>query len=125
MKYRNILFTIALGSLSLLSFKMYGQNRDEMSKDEIARMDSVESATLKAERTQNTKDENRMADFKQDRKQTRAKAKDAQRVERDASAAARESRTAVRSERKAQKSRKAANRQAEKASKAREKSDNN
>lgn len=125
MKYRTILFTFAVSGFLFLSIEMYGQNRNEMSKHEIARMDSVESATLKAERVQNTKDQNRMADFKQDRRQTKAKAKDAQRIERDANAAARESRNALRSERKAQKLRNAANRQAKKASKARDKSDNN
>jgi hypothetical protein len=125
MKNKNILLTLALGALSVLSCQVYAQDRSEMSKREITRMDSLETVSQKEIQAQKTKDENTMADFKHDRKQTKAKAKDAQRVERDANAAARESRAALRAEKKAQKSRKDANRQAEKASDARDKSDKN
>lgn len=125
MKSKNIILTVALGALSVLSCKVYAQERNEMSESAAARTDSLETVSQKAILVQETKDQNTIADFKDDRKQTRAKAQEAQRVQREANAAARESRLALRSERKAQKSRKEANKQAEKASTAREKSDQN
>jgi hypothetical protein len=125
MKTRNIFPSIIIGSFFLLPFCMQAQDRSTMSKIEIAKMDSVDSATMKANQLEKTNDENRMADAKLDRKQTRAKAKDAQRVEQEANSAARESKAAVRAERRAQKSRKEATRQAKRASDAREKSDKN
>lgn len=96
-----------------------------MSRVEIAKMDSVEASTLRADQLEKTNDENRLSEAKLDRKQTRAKSKDAKRVEKEASSAARESRAAVRAEKKAQKSRKDATKQAKRASDARAKSDKN
>jgi hypothetical protein len=125
MKINNI-YTIAFLSLLFVSpLALCAQDRDTMSKNEISKMDSTESSNQKADQLQQTTDENRMAEAKLDRKQTRAKSKDAQRVEREASSAARESRAAVRTERKAQKSRREATRQAKRASDARAKSDKN
>lgn len=125
MKYKNTILTITLGALSIFSYEVYAQEQGSMSKREIAHMDSVEAESKKVIQAQKTKDENTMADFRRDKKQTKAKAKDAQRIERDANAAARESRVALRAERRAQQSRKDANKQAEKAEKARDKSDKN
>lgn len=125
MKSINIYSIGAIALLLTLPFVGQTQDRDTMSKSEIAKMDSTESSNQKADQLQTRNDENRMADAKLDRKQTRAKSKDAQRVEREASSAARESRAAVRTERKAQKARKEATRQAKRASDARAKSDKN
>jgi hypothetical protein len=125
MKITNIQSITFLSILFISPLSVCAQDRDMMSKSEIAKMDSTESANLKADQLQETNDENRMTEAKLDRKQTRAKSKDAQRVEREASSAARESRAAVRTERKAQKARKAATRQEKRASDARAKSDKN
>lgn len=125
MKYKAIIITMTVGAASLFAGHALAQDSNDMTRADRYRKDSVETATLRAEQEQNTKDENRMADAKLDRKQTKAKAKDAQRIEKDANDAARQSKQAVKSERKAQKSRKQANQQAEKAAAARDKSDDN
>jgi hypothetical protein len=125
MNIKNIYAIAFLSILFMTPLSLSAQDRDTMSKKEIAKMDSTESSNQKADQLQKTNDENRMTEAKLDRKQTRAKSKDAQRVEREASSAARESRAAVRTERKAQKSRKEATRQAKRASDARAKSDKN
>src|SRR6187399_2596554 len=103
MKANNILSIVIVGLFSSLPFCIQAQDRDAMSKSEISKMDSVESATLRAEQSQKAADENRMAEAKLDRKQTRAKSKDAKRVEQEASDAARQSKASVRTEKKAQK----------------------
>src|SRR5690349_25016023 len=108
MKITNIQSIAFLSILFISPLSVCAQDRDTMNKSEIAKMDSTESANLKADQLQKTNDENRMSEVKLDRKQTRAKSKDAQRVEREASSAARESRAAVRTEKKAQKARKEA-----------------
>jgi hypothetical protein len=125
MKFMNMPSLTVIGILVMLPLCTYAQDRDTMSRSEIAKMDSTELLKLKADQLQKTTDENRMTEAKLDRKQTRAKSKDAKRVEREASSAARESRAAVRAERKAQKSRKEATRQEKRASDARAKSDKN
>lgn len=125
MKTNNSILTVAIAALLMLTSQVYAQDRSDMSRGEYLLRDSLQSASGNTEQTQRAEDKDRMAGFKQDRRDTKAAAKDAKRVERDANEAARESKSAVRSERKAQKSRKNANKQAEKAKKAREKSDNN
>jgi hypothetical protein len=125
MKYNKMIITIALGAGSLFTTHTFAQSSGDMTQTERDRKDSVETAALTEAQVQSTKDKNRMADAKQDRKQTKAKAENAQRIENDANDAARESRYALRGERRAQKSRKQANQQAEKAANAREKSNNN
>jgi hypothetical protein len=125
MKYKTIVMTLALGAASLFTGEVYAQYHHEMTKAERERKDSLKTAYDREEQVQETQDENRMADAKLDRKHTKAKAKEAQRVQREANDAARESRDEVRSERKAQKSRKQADKQADKASKARDQSDSN
>lgn len=116
---------MAVGTASLFTSHAFGQTSDGMTQTERNKKDSVETITLMEEQTQSTKDRNRMADAKLDRKESQAKADNAQRIEKDANDAARESRYAVRAERKAQKSRKQADKQAEKAAQAREKSNKN
>jgi hypothetical protein len=125
MKLNNALSILIFASFCTLSLCAQAQDRDTMSKSEISKMDSVEVATQRADQLQKTNDENRLNEAKLDRKQTRAKSKDAKRIEQDASNAARESRVAVRSERKAQKARKQATKQAKRAADARAKSDKN
>jgi hypothetical protein len=124
MKYKTIIITMSLGITSLFVSRAFAQD-SQMNQAQRNQRDSVDAATLKEIQVQNTKDENRMADAKLDKKQTKAKAKDAQRIENDANDAARQSKYEVRAERRAQKSRKQANKQAEKAAKARDKSNSN
>ena len=125
MKYTTMIITTAAVAASMFASHALAQASDDVTQAERQKKDSMETVTLREEQTQNTKDRNRMADAKLDRKQTQAKAENAQRIEKDANDAARESRYAVRAERRAQKSRKQANKQAEKAAEAREKSNNN
>jgi hypothetical protein len=124
MKYKTIIITMSLAAASLFAGKTFAQD-NTMSQVQRDHQDSVQTAKVTEARLETTKDENRMADAKLDRKQTKAKAKNAQRVENEANDAARESKYAVRAERRAQKSRKQANKQAEKAAKARDKSNSN
>jgi hypothetical protein len=125
MKYKTLILGLTFIAASLITAKVQGQDRNEMTKAEVERKDSIDTATRIEAKVLETKNENAMASAKADRKETKAKAKDAKRIQRDADNAAKESKYAVRSERKAQKSRRQANDQAEKASKARDKSDNN
>jgi hypothetical protein len=125
MKRNNILTIAVLGLFLTVPFTMRAQDREDMSKKEIAKMDSVQFADARAEQLQKTTDETRMAEAKLDKKQTRAKSKDAKRVEQEATNAAHESKAALRAEKKAQKSRKQATKQAKKASDARAQSDKN
>lgn len=119
------MITMAVGVASVFTSHAFAQSSGDTTQSEYEKEDSVETVTRKEAQTQNAKDQNRMEDAKFDRKQTKAKAENAQRIEKDAKDAARESRFALRAERRAQKSRKEANRQAEKAAEAREKSNNN
>jgi hypothetical protein len=125
MKYRTMVITMAIGAAFVFTSHASAQSTGDMTQAERDQKDSLETVTLMEAQTQNTKDKNRMAEAKLDRKQTKAKAQNAQRIERDANDAARESRYAVRAERKAQKSRKQATKQAKKAADARNKSNNN
>lgn len=116
---------MAVAAASLFTIQSFAQSSERMTDSDRDKKDSLETVTLREEQIQNTKNRNRMEDAKLDRKQTRAKAENAQRIQNDADDAARESRYALRAERRAQKSRKQANQQAEKAADAREKSNNN
>lgn len=125
MKAKNGLLSVAIAALSLLTCNLYGQDSNVTVNREGDMSDSTEAAMQKDMHEQQIKDDNTMADFRHDRKRTKAKAKEAQRIQNEANAAARESKYALKSERRAQKARKDANRQAEKASDARNKSDRN
>lgn len=131
MKKNNTVITLAFGALSLLSAQLYGQDQYERSEHQIAQRDSLNTAdslnriSEQERQTSKAKDESTLADYKDDRIQTKAKAREAQRVESEANTAAKESRNALRSEKKAQRARRDADRQAERASKARIKSDRN
>lgn len=124
MKYNTILVTASLIGLSFFGSQANAQ-QNYMSQSERDQADSTKAATVAEAQGQTARDADRMAEVKNDRKRTKAKAKNAQRIENDANAAARESRYAVRAERRAQKSRQQADKQADKAGKARDKSDKN
>ena len=99
---------------------------DSMSSETRERLERLEEKhDTDQVKTQNQEDATRMSDLKDERKSTKATAREAKRVERDARSAARESRSAYRTEKKAQKSRTDADKQAKKAVKAKEKSDGN
>ena len=123
MKNKTIFLTLA--AATFFAGQAFAQTSNDMTQAQRERKDSVETAARQEVQVQNRKDENRMADAKHDRNETKANAKEAQRVESEANDAARESKNALRAERKAQKSRKQANKQAEKDSNARDKSDKN
>jgi hypothetical protein len=123
MKFKTIIFTLAAASLFVS--QAFAQSNVDMTQAQVDRKDSVEAAAHQEAQLQNRKDENRMADAKLDRTETKAKAKEAQRVENEASDAAHQSKNAVKAERKAQKSRKQADKQAKKASEAIDKSNKN
>jgi hypothetical protein len=127
MKFKTIIILVlSLAALVLFTSESNGQERTEMSKGEQDRLDSLQTLYKRDEiRAQREKDENTIADAKQDKRETKAKAKEAQRIEREANDAARESRYALRTEKKAQKARKNADAQAKKALKARNRSDKN
>lgn len=116
---------MAAVAASMFTSHAFAQSSGDMTQTERDTKDSTETVTLRQAQEQSTKDRNRMADAKLDRKETKAKAEDAQRIEKDANDAARESRYALRAERRAQKSRKQADKQAAKASEARIKSNKN
>jgi TPP-dependent pyruvate/acetoin dehydrogenase alpha subunit len=124
MKYKTFILTLTFITASVITSKVQAQYRNESNNTELDRKDSLETVRNEV-KMQETKDENAIANAKADKKETKAKAKKAKRIEREANDAAKESKYALRSERKAQKSRKQANDQAKKASKAREKSDQN
>ncbi len=124
MKNQRIVLTMALGALSLVTFDLSAQ-QTESGRNKVVHVDSAEMASQEEIRVQKTKDANTIADYQYDRKETKAKAREARRVENEANEAARESRYALRSEKRAQKARKEANRQADKASRARVRSDRN
>jgi hypothetical protein len=125
MNYKTIVITMTIAAALFCTTNVNAQEQSQMARSEHHDQDSVEMASLHEAQAEKIKDDNRMADAKLDRKQTRAKAKNAQRIENDADDAARESKYAVRAERRAQKSRRQANKQADKALKARAKSDQN
>jgi hypothetical protein len=101
---------------SLMSVCAFAQQSRTINQ---AKKNSVDSLLEVGER----KDADNLSDLKSDRADTRAKAKEAQRVERNVNDAAREANAAYRDEQKAQKARKKADRQAKKAAKARMRSD--
>jgi hypothetical protein len=120
MKLKTIFLTLTMGALSLFTSDLYAQESSTVSgsTDSAQAMYRNDQAAL-----EKANDEEKMADIKDARRETKAKAKEARRVEREASAAARESKNALRAERRAQKARKQADKQAKKAEKARERAD--
>ena len=126
MKYKKIILTLTLTAASLFTFQAFAQSSQPMSKGQY---DSIESsqAAYKRDQVQTQKDKNAEAisDAKADRSDTKAKAKEAARIDDEAQDAAKQSKNALKAEKKAQKLRKKADQQADKAEKARDKSDLN
>ena len=106
--------------LTGLFFTISHRTTAQDSSYETARIDSLAKVQL-----DKREDAKNLSDLKSERKATKAKAKEAQRVVDDADDAARESKIAYRKEKQAQKSREQADKQARKAAKARRKSDKN
>jgi hypothetical protein len=125
MKINTTILTLAISGLMLFTGNVYAQEYSNTSTEELNRMDSVADREKEQARIQQRKDSETIADFRYDKKQTKAKAKEARRIEAEANDAARESKLAYRNEKKAQKLRKQADKQADKASQARDKSNRN
>jgi hypothetical protein len=117
MKLKTVILSLTLSAPVLFAGELLAQDQ---------RADSIQAVNNAIEvKVQEENDAERLSDAKDERRRTKAKAKEAARVEREASDAARESKNALRTEKKAQKARKQADAQAKKASKARTKSEKN
>jgi hypothetical protein len=125
MKYKKILSLIAVSAASLFTFELFAQD-SPVSKFEYKQMDSAKSVYDRDKaQTQRAEDVEKMTDAKNEQSETKAKAKEAGRIEEEADDAAKQSKNALKSEKKAQKQRRKADKQAEKAETARDKSDLN
>lgn len=125
MKITKTILSFTFGALSLFAFDVSAQ-QTEVSKEEYNRADSTKATYERDQiQTQRQEDVEKMTDAKNERSATKAKAKEAQRIENEANDAAKESKNALRAERKAQKARKQADKQAHDADDARKKSDQN
>ena len=125
MKYKKILSLLIVTAASLFTLELFAQE-SSMSKIEYNRMDSLQSVYKRDQaQAQKVKDTEAMRDAKTERIETKAKAKETQRIDDEAQYAAKQSKKAQKTEKKAQKLRKQANKQAEKAEAARDKSDIN
>lgn len=111
----------------LVSHHANGQDSRAINSEEKVVVDSLARAYQQQEAREDAQRQNseNLSDLKADKKETRAKAREAQRVENEANDAARQSRIAYRQEKNAQRARVQADKQAKKAAKAKRKSDNN
>jgi hypothetical protein len=125
MKFKTVIVTVGLFALSLFACELYGQEGVELSKSEQERIDSQAKKDVQVQEQQSSDNKEAMDNAKDAKVESKANAKEAQRVGRDATAASRESKKALQMERKAQKARKNADSQSQKASDARDKSDDN
>jgi hypothetical protein len=125
MKYNKTIFAMLLAMTICFTHAIGQDQTDPSSMADRQRVDSLERISMTTLQAQKAKDESKMADAKLNKKQTKAKAKAAQRVEKDASDAAKQSKYAVRAEKKAQRARKKADKQEDRAAEAREKSAKN
>lgn len=125
MKIRTIIPIFSLITAVLLSFESFGQDPVDLKTREKARADSIRKIDQNLQNQQESKDKYMMDNAKDASKDTKAKAKEAKRVEQDATNASDQSKKALKQEKRAQRTRSKANQQAKKASDARDKSDNN
>lgn len=128
MKNKIKISVVALSVMACTLFSIESQSQElpVMTKTEHERIDSLEKVKEREQiQSQRADDVDKLNEMKNERSETKAKAKEAQRVEEEANDAARESKNALKSEKKAQKNRKQADKQATKAEEAREKSDQN
>ena len=103
------------------------QDRTTRSQEDSARIDSLATAynEEQAAEDRDKRHSENLSDLKSEKRDTKAKAREAQRVEGDANDAARQSKIAYRQEKKAQKAREKADKQSKKAEHARAKSEKN
>lgn len=126
MKITKIILPLTFGVLTLFTLEVSAQESTGVTKEQYNRADSTKASFEREEaQTQRQQDTERMTDVKNEQSETKAKAKEAQRIENDANDAAKESKNALKSEKKAQKGRKKADKQAKDAKDAREKSNLN
>lgn len=112
--------------LALFTIQVSAQEQSQVSNTEENQVDSMKTVYERDQaKTQREVDSDRMTEVRNERGETKAKAKEAQRIENEANEAAKESKDALRAEKKAQKLRRKADKQAETAEDAREKSDRN
>ena len=112
-----------------ISHCVTAQDSTAMTYERSARADSLateyDQQAIETAKDEQRRDSENLSDLKAEKRETRAKAREAQRVESEANNAAMESRIAYRKEKKAQKAREQADKQAKKAAKARDISDEN
>jgi hypothetical protein len=126
MKTIKIILPLTFCVVTLFTIQASAQEQTQVSKTEETQMDSMKTVYERDQmKTQRELDSDRMTDVRNERGETKAKAKEAQRVENNANEAAKESKDALRAEKKAQKLRRKADKEAESAEDAREKSDRN
>jgi hypothetical protein len=128
MKKRIVMYALLLPVTFLfIGHCAIAQDSPTRSDEENARIDSLAKAYNQQEavKDQDRRESEDLLNLKAEKKETKAKAREAQRVESEANDAARESKIAYRQEKKAQRARAQADRQAKKAAKARIKSDKN
>jgi hypothetical protein len=126
MKFKTTILALALTTVSSFTIGVYGQSQPLLTRDEHQHLDSLETAQKANQaQLQDEKDKDNLSDMRKSKRETKAKAKEAQRLESDANDAARQSKNAYKTEKRAQKARKQADRQSRKATEAKRKSDNN
>lgn len=121
MKYKTIIVTLSVSAVFLFADEVYSQMLNETNKRERNSLDSLKVVNLNEAQVQKARDEFGMAYTKLNRKQPKAKTKEAQRIQGDSNNTEKESKHAVRAE----KLRKQSIKQAERTSKTRDKSDKN
>jgi len=125
MKYTKFLTLLIVIAAPLFTCQLFAQSTP-MTKAEYNSMDSSQAVYERDQvQAQKTKDAELLQDAKTEQSDTKAKAKEAERIDDEAQDAAKQSKNALKSEKKAQKSRKQADKQAKKAEAARDKSDLN
>jgi hypothetical protein len=127
MKIKLIVCAVVMGAALLVTSQVSAQDEsDKMTKAEFRRADSLELANKNEQlRIRKNTDAKSISDLKSERRDSKVKAKEADRVKKEADDAAKQSKNAYKAERKAQNARKRADAQAKKALKSREKSDQN
>jgi hypothetical protein len=119
MKIKRFFLTMALSALSLSTFVLYGQTGSTQAQDTSSLITKYE------QKQQQERDKQRLNDASEAKKETKADARQTQRVNKEAMDASKESKKAYRAEKKAQKARKNSTEQTQKAVDARKKSDRN
>jgi hypothetical protein len=128
MKKKILMYVLPLPLIFFsISHCVTAQDSTTRSYEDNARIDSLANAYNQQEavNVQDRKNAENLSGLKSDKRETKAKAREAQRAEGEANDAARESKIAYRQEKKAQKAREQADKQSKKAAHARTRSDKN